>query len=989
MVDAVSFRTRARTIDHLGREQIADCPTAISELWKNAYDAYSSTVALHIYDETVPVAAIVDDGHGMSKEEFISKWLVVGTESKNTNSQVPEEDRNGLVPRPKQGQKGIGRLSSAFLGPLLLVVSKRRNQLFTASLIDWRLFENPFIYLEDIEIPVVEFERKEEIFANLPSMVDSLRGNWQGNGQNTARDERIKFAWQQFDLQEAEQGIPSTRAAMDQLIDALDISDWYFSHWPLWQGEKEHGTILIISDIVFDLQAQLEQKPHTEDEEFAERARDLLFQTLSNFTDPYANPEQSSNEFQINDFNYSVTAWEENLCRLIISNHREFDYSALEELEHVVDGRVDEQGGFTGRIKAFGQWLDDVVTIPSVVDVPTRSNSKVGAFDIRLGTFQIIPTSSTHPPEVHQKLCEQAEQYAGLMLYRNGLRVMPYGREDNDFFKIDSRRSKNAGRYFWSNRRIFGRVSIGRNENPNLKDKAGREGLIDNTAVKAFKNIVIGILTKTAFDYFGSNSELQKKYLPEIEASNRKKIAEEARKKQRTIKQKKFRANLQKWGPELDTLVNKLESLKNQVRDTNLANENDISSLRTQLYELKGRIKDFSLGEAPKSLGSMEEDYGRYRSNQRSAAELVGTVELSLNVALEAINPPLPRDTAYADLSRHAAFIQNRLKRWHKEVVELLESEQQRIAALYADRSKQYHAVTLPLLDDVEHGRIPLGDVLARLSAMRESVDAENAQFFEPYIAALQSLKENIDLETLASYSAETADEMRDELSRLHALAQLGITVEVIGHEIQGFELTISEGLDQLPESLKQTNLFRSIITAHQSLVDRLRFLSPLKLSGSKSRENLSGREILDYVHNFFRAELERSQIALEASDKFLRFTVYELASRIYPVFINLINNAIYWVKKQRNPELRILLDVVDGKVVVADNGSGVDEADQKQLFSLFFTRKISGGRGVGLYLCRANLAAGGHTIRYATEKGFQKLTGANFVIDFKGAKYD
>ena len=39
MATPVTFQTRARTIDHLGREQIADCPTAISELWKNAYDA--------------------------------------------------------------------------------------------------------------------------------------------------------------------------------------------------------------------------------------------------------------------------------------------------------------------------------------------------------------------------------------------------------------------------------------------------------------------------------------------------------------------------------------------------------------------------------------------------------------------------------------------------------------------------------------------------------------------------------------------------------------------------------------------------------------------------------------------------------------------------------------------------------------------------------------------------------------------------------------
>lgn len=111
MTDSVSFRTRARTIDHLGREQIADCPTAISELWKNAYDAYSKKVGLHIYDGEIPIAAIVDDGHGMSRSEFVEKWLVVGTESKATAANIPETDRNGLPLRPKHGQKGIGLMA--------------------------------------------------------------------------------------------------------------------------------------------------------------------------------------------------------------------------------------------------------------------------------------------------------------------------------------------------------------------------------------------------------------------------------------------------------------------------------------------------------------------------------------------------------------------------------------------------------------------------------------------------------------------------------------------------------------------------------------------------------------------------------------------------------------------------------------------------------------------------------------------------------------
>lgn len=135
MSQLVPFVTRARALDHLGREQIADCPTAISELWKNSFDAYASDVTLHIMDGHEVVAAITDNGHGMSAEDFIGKWLVIGTESKKAPSNSDIEDRNGLSLRAKQGQKGIGRLSCAIMGSLLLIVSKKKNNRFVASLI--------------------------------------------------------------------------------------------------------------------------------------------------------------------------------------------------------------------------------------------------------------------------------------------------------------------------------------------------------------------------------------------------------------------------------------------------------------------------------------------------------------------------------------------------------------------------------------------------------------------------------------------------------------------------------------------------------------------------------------------------------------------------------------------------------------------------------------------------------------------------------------
>lgn len=355
---------------------------------------------------------------------------------------------------------------------------------------------------------------------------------------------------------------------------------------------------------------------------------------------------------------------------------------------------------------------------------------------------------------------------------------------------------------------------------------------------------------------------------------------------------------------------------------------------------------------------------------------------------LEILKPKSTRDVAYSELNRNAAFLHNRLRKWSHETKQILTSEIRRLTDLVDERNKRYHTEMLPLLEDLEQNRISLTNALDALDKERDKQDRENAELFEPYISTLKSLQDSIDIETLVSFTMKESTEVQKELERLNALAQLGITVEIIGHEIEGLEMTITRGLREIPADVKNSSAFSAIKTAHETLTDRLRFLSPLKLSGEKIKTWISGEKIVEYVFAFFGDKLTHKGISLEASPAFRNFCIYEQFSRIYPVFINLINNASYWVGLSQDGAKRILLDVVDNKIIIADDGPGVEEEDLKHLFSLFFTRKVRGGRGVGLYLCRANLAAGGHTIQYVADNSLKKLPGANFVIDFKGAKY-
>ena len=54
------------------------------------------------------------------------------------------------------------------------------GQPFVATLVDWRLFENPFLNLSDIFVPVAEFPTFDQVFERLPDLAASLAENVTG-----------------------------------------------------------------------------------------------------------------------------------------------------------------------------------------------------------------------------------------------------------------------------------------------------------------------------------------------------------------------------------------------------------------------------------------------------------------------------------------------------------------------------------------------------------------------------------------------------------------------------------------------------------------------------------------------------------------------------------------------------------------------------------------------------------------------------------------
>jgi len=83
----------------------------------------------------------------------------------------------------------------------------------------------------------------------------------------------------------------------------------------------------------------------------------------------------------------------------------------------------------------------------------------------------------------------------GLMVYRDGFRVNPYGGPDDDWLNLDVKALASGG-YKLNRRQVVGKVDISSHGNPNLLDQTNREGLRDNAEKQALVSLLQYIIWK-------------------------------------------------------------------------------------------------------------------------------------------------------------------------------------------------------------------------------------------------------------------------------------------------------------------------------------------------------------------------------------------------------------------------------------------------------------------------------------------------------------
>ena len=110
----IQFTVDSELLRELGERLVGRQYIALAELIKNSYDADATKVEIRISHESIEVS---DNGHGMTYDDFVGRWMRVGSTHKVLEMRSPR------LGRPLTGSKGIGRLAAQFLASELELTS--------------------------------------------------------------------------------------------------------------------------------------------------------------------------------------------------------------------------------------------------------------------------------------------------------------------------------------------------------------------------------------------------------------------------------------------------------------------------------------------------------------------------------------------------------------------------------------------------------------------------------------------------------------------------------------------------------------------------------------------------------------------------------------------------------------------------------------------------------------------------------------------------
>lgn len=287
----------------------------------------------------------------------------------------------------------------------------------------------------------------------------------------------------------------SSRAG-DTHLSRLDI-DWrLFSHdssasleeipiRPALSSPKvdpsRHGTRIILTNLKADWDV--------------ERVRRLARLQFDRLFDPFQSKARFPIRITVNGSRVSIPTFDRRLLEeaqakgeLRYFTHHEHGPRLVFDIEYLAYGRT----------KQFVYDQTDLMGITSNDDVSLAAMQTLGDFSAHFHWFNRQRLGAVDGIGTRGQVRDMVNHWAnGLLMYRDGFRVNPYGAPDDDWLGIDFKALASSG-YKVNRKQLIGAVNISAAENPYLIDQTNREGLRSNEE----KTLLVLMLRKAITEDF-------------------------------------------------------------------------------------------------------------------------------------------------------------------------------------------------------------------------------------------------------------------------------------------------------------------------------------------------------------------------------------------------------------------------------------------------------------------------------------------------------
>tara|TARA_R110000868_G_scaffold411688_1_gene707526 strand:+ start:2123 stop:4366 length:2244 start_codon:yes stop_codon:yes gene_type:complete len=482
------IRPYARLLTMLGEQLIKNETIALVELIKNSYDADSEWVQIRLNDFEIDkddsdrliatkssTIEIEDDGEGMTFDVVKDSWMNPATPVKLIKKKDAESRITKNKNRIIQGEKGIGRFAIYKLG-------------------------------SKIEITTRSQETKQEIY------VDNDLSRFDSDFLTENDQEKEIFL---DDIEIAYELRPTAKTIIEKEI-VIRLEK---------RKRKPNGTLIRISNIKGEWSVK----------------------KLENILEEMSKLELSSKKSSEPKFIYDIK----------LNGKSIFKENELEDKLETYFPKAPLQitkGHFNDIERTFEFILNgkpltiDVSQLNGIREYKNRfiieQNGRrlvkpitCGPFDFEFYVFDL--TSKAPPKYKLQRPEREFVKKHRIYLYRDGIRVYPYGDPNDDWLGIDVLRGVNRAGDYLSMDQTVGFVEISQEKNPKLKDKTNREGLIEIGGVledfKVLLQSLLGFLKKEFEKYKLSNKEKEV-----VEVFKKKVVGNELELISDFIKEKKY-----------------------------------------------------------------------------------------------------------------------------------------------------------------------------------------------------------------------------------------------------------------------------------------------------------------------------------------------------------------------------------------------------------------------------------------------------------------